>query len=127
MVVVVAERTQGGVVCLVKVCCSVPLLCAANAWGFRVHKATTTHPGFHAFELGEKEGARGREANECAKCGQEAKVCVVVRHGKGKKGRHSQNKTNETSKRRTFCTQLLVPLAHICTRRVVCSGARARL
>jgi len=30
---VVAERPQGGVVCLVKVCCNVPLLCAAKAWG----------------------------------------------------------------------------------------------
>lgn len=58
------------------------LVMCRKGLGIWVHKATITRPRLPRFGgcWGKKRGARGiREANECTKCGQEAKrVCRVA-------------------------------------------------
>lgn len=118
---VVAERAQGGVLWLVIVCCDVPLLGAAKAWGNWVHKATTTHPRLPRFWSRGKRGGRG--ANECTKSRQEAKVCALWQ-GKAKKGRQSQTKERKQANAGLSTLVSARALAHMpCTRRVVWSCA----
>lgn len=110
---VVVERAQGGVLRLVKVCCDVSLLGAANVGGIWVNKATTTHPRLPHFGAGKKRGgclARQR-VNECTKARQEAKVWALW-HGKAKKGRQSQTKERKQANAGHSIHTLLVPLAH---------------
>lgn len=91
---VVAERAQGGVPWLVKVCCDVPLLGAAKAWGNWVHKATTTHPRLPRFWSSKKQKGGSEPTSVQSASRQEAKVCALWQ-GKAKKDRQSQTKENK--------------------------------